>query len=177
MAIVMNMDEVRDYIATHTNAQTRYYVGADSSAFRKFDPKTGKNEWFAEYTLAFAVHRHTEGGIGQGVKCFGESVVERVYDKNRGRPAGRLMRECVLLSEFFLKLYPLLEDKEFIELHMDISKDKKNGSSCIVEQAIGYLKGICGNLAVVKVKNDAHCASFLADRLTFVLGSVTKTPA
>lgn len=163
MSIKFDYNEVAQYIKDYGNDQTRYYLGADSCRFRK------NGLWWADYTLALAIHRHTPGGQGTGCKVFGKSIIERSYDERSDRPAKRLMRECVLLSEFFMELLPLLEDKHHVELHIDINKDKTAGSNFIMEQAIGYLRGIAGNYATIQVKPESPVASFAADRLQEII--------
>jgi predicted RNase H-related nuclease YkuK (DUF458 family) len=45
---------------------------------------------------------------------------------------------------------------------LDINPDEMHGSSCVVSQAIGYIKGTCN--VVPFVKPDAFAASYAADR-------------
>jgi predicted RNase H-related nuclease YkuK (DUF458 family) len=97
---------------------------------------------------------------------FGEVTRERVYDTRKDRPALRLMAEVYKLSELFQKLQDVLIDKD-IEVHLDLSRDKRHGSSCVVEQAIGYVRGVCG--VEPRVKPHAWAASNCADRMKIIL--------
>jgi predicted RNase H-related nuclease YkuK (DUF458 family) len=61
-----------------------------------------------------------------------------------------------------------LEDR-YVEVHLDINPDEKYGSSCVVQQAIGYIKGTCNVVPMVKPR--AFAASYAADRLKHVLAA------
>ena len=58
------------------------------------------------------------------------------------------------------------EDRH-VEVHLDINPNELFGSSCVVQQAIGYIRGTC-NLTP-QVKPNAFAASYAADRLKEVL--------
>jgi predicted RNase H-related nuclease YkuK (DUF458 family) len=103
-----------------------------------------------------------------GCKIFGESQVEVDYDQKRERPAMRLMNEVYKISELYLKLHEVLEDK-IVEVHLDINPNEMYGSSCVVQQAIGYIRGVCNVVPMVKPK--AFAASYAADRLKEVLAA------
>jgi predicted RNase H-related nuclease YkuK (DUF458 family) len=79
----------------------------------------------------------------------------------------RLMNEVYRVSEMFQRLAPALEDRE-VEVHLDINPDEMYGSSCVIGQAIGYIRGTCNVIPMVKPK--AFAASYAADRLK----SITK---
>ena len=49
-----------------------------------------------------------------------------------------------------------------IEVHLDINPKEEHGSSCVVSQAIGYIKGTCNVTPLVKPQ--AFAASYAADR-------------
>jgi len=49
-----------------------------------------------------------------------------------------------------------------VEVHLDISPDDMHGSSCVISQAIGYIKGTCNVMPFVKP--NAFAASYAADR-------------
>jgi len=55
-----------------------------------------------------------------------------------------------------------LADRD-VEVHLDINPDEMHGSSCVVQQAIGYIRGTCN--VIPMVKPDAFAASYAADRL------------
>jgi predicted RNase H-related nuclease YkuK (DUF458 family) len=62
----------------------------------------------------------------------------------------------------FQRLAPVLEDYE-VAVHLDINPNEMHGSSCVVQQAIGYIRGTCN--VVPMVKPEAFAASYAADRL------------
>jgi predicted RNase H-related nuclease YkuK (DUF458 family) len=78
------------------------------------------------------------------------------------------MTEVYKISELYLKLHEVLEDRE-IHVHLDINPNELHGSSCVVAQAIGYIRGVCN--VVPMVKPNAWCASYAADRLKEVLAA------
>jgi len=71
------------------------------------------------------------------------------------------MQECYKVSELYLKLAPLTE--KVIEVHLDFNPRKEYVSNSIVEQAIGFIKGTCN--VVPLIKPNAFAASYAADRL------------
>lgn len=151
----INIAEVKDFIDAQ-GPDTKIYLGADSERV-KVD-----GVWFADYTLAIVVHidgRH-------GCKIFGEVQRERDYDNKKSKPAMRLMTEVYKVSELFQKLSDVLEDR-YVEVHLDINPNEMYGSSCVVQQAIGYIKGTCNVTPMVKPQ--AFAASYAADRLKEVL--------
>ena len=151
----MDIDEVKYYIK-HTSPETRIYIGVDSERVRI------DNEWFADYTLAVVVHKDGNNGC----RIFGEVVRERDYDKKMNRPSFRLMNEVYKVSQLYLDIYDALDDRH-CEVHLDINPDEMHGSSCVLNQAIGYIRGTCNIIPMVKP--DAFAASYAADRLKEVL--------
>ena len=87
---------------------------------------------------------------------------ERDYDQRAERPSIRLMNEVYKVSEMFQRLAPVLADRP-VEVHLDINPDEMHGSSCVVSQAIGYIRGTCN--VIPMVKPNAFAASYAADRL------------
>ena len=144
----INIDEVREYIEKQ-GPNTRIYIGGDSERFKV------KGEWMAEYYTVLIVHIDGK----HGCKVFGEISRERDYDQKKSRPRMRLMNEVMKVAELYLKLGDILEDRE-VEIHLDISPDEKNGSSCVISEAIGYIKGMCNVTPLVKPNSWAasHCA-------------------
>ena len=151
----LNIEEVKQYIRAQSKS-TKIYLGADSECF-KIDKK-----WYADYTLAVVVH--IDGC--HGCKIFGEVQRELVYDKRQDRPSMRLMNEVIKVSELFQQLIDVLVDRH-VEVHLDINPDEHYGSSCVVQQAIGYIKGTCNVVPMIKPK--AFAASYAADRLKHVM--------
>ena len=151
----LDIAEVKAFIDAQS-AETKIYIGADSERF-KID-----GVWYADYITAIVVH--IDGC--HGCKIFGEIVRERDYDQKKSKPSMRLMNEVYKVSELFQKLAEVLEDR-YVEVHLDINPNEMYGSSCVVNQAIGYIKGTCN--VVPLVKPNAFAASYAADRLKHAL--------
>jgi uncharacterized protein len=146
----INIDYVAEFIKAQT-PETKIYLGCDSERLRI------QNEWYADYVLAIVVHINGKNGC----KLFGEVHRERVYDAKPGKPSMRLMTEVYKVSELYLKLAEVLEGRQ-VEVHLDINPNEMHGSSCVISQAIGYIKGTCN--VVPFVKPSAFAASYAADR-------------
>lgn len=150
MRKMINIDEVRDFINLQT-PETKIYIGGDSERFKLGD------HWYADYTMAIVVHINGNNGC----KIFGETVREIDYETKRNKPRMRLMTEVYKIAELYLKLHDVLEDRE-VEVHLDINPNEMHGSSCVVNEAIGYIRGMCNVVPMVKPK--AFAASYAADR-------------
>lgn len=151
----INLSEVKEFIEQQS-PETKIYIGADSVRFRL------NERWHADYTLAIVVHidgRH-------GCKIFGEVQRELDYDQKKDKPALRLMNEVYKVSELFQQLKDVLQDR-IVEVHLDINPNERYGSSCVVQQAIGYIKGTCNITPMVKP--NAFAASYAADRLKEII--------
>ena len=151
----INIDEVREFIDKQT-PETKIYIGGDSERF-KID-----KVWYADYTLVVVVH--VDGK--HGCKIFGEVQRERDYDQSKNKPRMRLMTEVYKIADLYLKLADVLEDRE-VQVHLDINPDEAYGSSCVVQEAVGYIRGMCN--VVPMVKPQAFAASYCADRLKEIL--------
>jgi uncharacterized protein len=151
----LDIDEAKNFI-TMQSEDTKIYLGADSERFKM------NGIWYADYTLAVVVHIDGE----HGCKIFGGVVRERDYDQKKNKPAMRLMNEVYKVSELFQELSDVLEDRH-VEVHLDINPDLRHGSSCVVQQAIGYIRGTCNINPVIKP--DAWAASHCADRMKEIL--------
>ena len=149
--LTIDLEEVKAFIDAQ-GPNTRVYLGADSERFRS------KNVWWAEYTVAVVVHMNGR----HGCRIFGEVTCERDYDQRHDRPSMRLMNEVHKASEMFQRLAPALIDRE-VEVHLDINPDEMYGSSCVIQQAIGYIRGTCNVVPMVKPR--AFAATCAADRL------------
>jgi hypothetical protein len=146
----LNLDEVKQFIEAQT-PETKIYIGCDSERFKL------NGLWYADYILAIVVHINGNNGC----KLFGEVVRERDYDQKVNRPRYRLMNEAYKLSEMYLKLADVLEDR-YVEVHLDINPNEMYGSSCVISEAVGYIRGTCN--VVPMVKPEAFAASYAADR-------------
>jgi predicted RNase H-related nuclease YkuK (DUF458 family) len=147
----MNLEEVKEFIQRQSE-QTKIYVGCDSERFRIGE------DWYADYILAIVVHIDGK----HGCKLFGEVIRERDYDQKVDRPRFRLMNEAYKLSELYLKLADVFEGRE-VEVHLDINPSEMYGSNCVMNEAIGYIRGTCNVIPMIKPK--AFAASYAADRL------------
>jgi predicted RNase H-related nuclease YkuK (DUF458 family) len=147
----INVEEVKEYIES-LGPNTKIYIGGDSERFKI------NGQWYADYTLAIVVHIDGK----HGCKVFGEIHRERDFDQKKQKPRMRLMTEVYKIAELYLKLKDVLEDRE-VEVHLDINKDEQYGSSCVVNEAIGYIRGMCN--VTPFVKPNAWAASTCADRL------------
>ena len=150
-----NLEEVKEFIRNQSPT-TKVYLGADSERIRV------NGVWYADYTLAVVVH--VDGS--KGCKIFGDVIREIDYDHKKSKPAMRLMTEVYKIADLFQNLSDVLEDRH-VEVHLDINPNELFGSSCVVQQAIGYIRGTC-NLTP-QVKPNAFAASYAADRLKEVL--------
>lgn len=146
----MDLEKVSEFINAQT-PETRIYLGCDSERI-KID-----GVWYADYILAIVVHINGNNGC----RLFGEVQRERVWDAKPGKPAMRLMTEVYKVSELYLKLADVLEGRQ-VEVHLDINPDEQYGSSCVISQAVGYIKGTCN--VIPFVKPEAFAASYAADR-------------
>jgi len=156
----LNLTEVKDFIV-HQSESTKIYLGADSERF------VHNNIWYADYALAIVVHID---GL-HGCKIFGEIQRERDYDQRKDKPSMRLMNEVIKVSELFQKLSDVLEDRH-VEVHLDINPNQMYGSSCVVQQAIGYIRGTCNVTPMIKPSSFA--ATYCADRLKDILDTQRK---
>ena len=147
----IDVAEVTEFIQAQ-GPMTRIYLGADSVRYRIH------REWWAEYTVAVVVHRDGR----HGCKIFGEITCERDYDQRSDRPSLRLMNEVYRVSEMFQRLAPALVGRR-VEIHLDINPDDSAGSSCVISQATGYIRGTCNVIPMVKPQ--AFAASYAADRI------------
>jgi predicted RNase H-related nuclease YkuK (DUF458 family) len=150
MRKAIDIDKVREFIIAQT-PETKIYIGGDSERFL-----IGK-DWYADYIMVVVVHINGNNGC----KIFGEVQRERDWDKKRDKPRMRLMNEVYKIAELYLKLHDVLEDRE-VQVHLDINPNEMHGSSCVINEAVGYIKGMCNVVPMVKPK--AFAASYAADR-------------
>jgi len=146
----IDVAQVAAFIQAQT-PETKFYLGCDSERVKI------NGAWHADYVLAIVVHINGNNGC----KLFGEVQRERDYDSKPGKPAMRLMTEVYKVSELYLKLAEVLDGRD-VEVHLDINPDEMHGSSCVISQAVGYIKGTCN--VVPFVKPEAFAASYAADR-------------
>jgi uncharacterized protein len=153
-----DLEKVKEFIR-NTSETTSVYIGADSERYR------GRNDhWYADYTVAVVVHLDSS----RGCKVFGKVDSERDFDNRHDRPATRLMNEVYRAAQMYLDLIDAIGDRH-CEVHLDINPDEMHGSSCVIQQATGYIRGMCG--FPPKVKPEAFSASYAADRLKEILAT------
>lgn len=151
----INLSEVKEFVERQ-GPETRIYIGGDSERYNE------RGTWFADFTLAIVVHIDGK----HGCKIFGEVQKERDFDQKQNKPRMRLMTEVYKVAELYLKLQELLPDNE-IQVHLDINPDEMHGSSCVINEAVGYIRGTCNVIPLVKPQ--AFAASYAADRLKHVM--------
>ena len=151
----IDVTELKTFIDAQS-PETKIYLGCDSERVNI------RGTWFADYAAVVVVHIDGK----HGCRIFGEVTRERDYDQRRNKPAMRLMNEVYKVSALFQKLADVLEDRD-VEVHLDLNPDELHGSNCVIAQAIGYIKGTCN--VVPMVKPDAWAASFGADRFSQIL--------
>lgn len=156
----IDLDEVKKFI-DNQSMETKIYIGGDSEAIFT------EEGTFADYTLAIVVHINGNSGC----KIFGSVERERVYDTKKDKPRMRLMTEVYKIADLFLKLQDVL-DNRLVEVHLDINPDEVHGSSCVINEAIGYIKGMCNT--VPHVKPNSFAASYCADRMKEILSHQRK---
>jgi len=151
----IDVTELKTFIDAQS-LETKIYLGCDSERINI------RGTWFADYAAVVVVHIDGK----HGCRIFGEVTRERDYDQRKNKPALRLMNEVYKVSALFQKLADVLEDRD-VEVHLDLNPDELYGSNCVIAQAIGYIKGTCN--VVPMVKPDAWAASFGADRFSQIL--------
>jgi predicted RNase H-related nuclease YkuK (DUF458 family) len=150
----INLNEVREFIQKQSD-QTKIYLGCDSERLMV------KNVWYADYITAIVVHIDGK----HGCKLFGEVIREKDYDQKIDRPRFRLMNEAYKLSEMYLKLADVFEGRN-VEVHLDINPSELYGSNCVMNEAIGYIRGTCN--VIPMIKPNAFAASYAADRFKWL---------
>lgn len=153
----LDINEVKEFIEAQ-GPNTKIYLGADSARYKK------GSKWYADYTLAIVVH--IDGC--HGCKIFGEVQTEVDYDAKASRPSTRLMNEVYKVAELFQKIEDCIGEKE-VEIHLDINPNERYNSNIVIQQAVGYIRGTCNVIPMVKPK--AFAASYAADRLKEVLAA------
>ena len=152
----IDVEEIREFLKT-CGPETKAYLGCDSERFKN------KGVWYADYILAVVIH--IDGC--KGARVFGEVQRERDFDQKVNRPFNRMMTEAMKVAQLYLDLKEVLYDYE-VEVHLDINPNENYGSSCAAQSAIGYIRGTCN--VVPLVKPNAFAASYAADRLKEVTG-------
>lgn len=152
----IDIDEVAAFTA-NCGPETKIYLGCDSERLMV-------NEvWYADYITAVVVHVNGNNGC----KIFGAVDRERDYDQRSDKPRMRLMNEVYRVSNLYLEM--VKEIPFDIEVHLDINPSEMHNSSIVINEAIGYVKGMCNVIPMVKPR--AFAASYAADRYKEIVGS------
>ena len=146
----IDLSEVKNFVESQSS-ETKIYLGCDSERVMI------KDQWYADYIIAIAIHIDGK----HGCKIFGDVSREKDFDQKKNKPRYRLMNEVYKVSEMYLKLSDVLEGRD-VEVHLDINPNEMHGSSCVINEAIGYIRGTCNVVPLVKPK--AFAASYAADR-------------
>jgi len=149
----VNQEEQLVELLCSLSPDTRLYIGTDSFRFKIC------NVWHARYATVLVVHKNGR----HGCTIYRSEHVARDYDEKKNRPSIRLMTEVQKSCELYTQLAPLIDSYD-VEIHLDISNDTKNGSSCVATQAAGYVLGVTGIQA--KLKPESWAASTSADHYT-----------
>lgn len=154
MRPTFNLDEISQFI-NQCSPETKVYLGADSERV------CVDNKWYVDYLLCVVVHINGNNGC----RVFGHIERELDHDKNLKRPKHRLINEVYKIVGVYLQLQDLVAHD--IDIHLDINPDERFGSNCVISEAIGYVKGVCG--IQPKVKPEAWAASSVSDQLKRIL--------
>jgi predicted RNase H-related nuclease YkuK (DUF458 family) len=146
----IDLEEVKAYVE-NCGPDTKIYLGCDSEKVKM------NGQWYADYIIAIVVHIDGK----HGCKIFGQIERERDFDQQKNKPRMRLMTEVYKVADMYLSLSAIIAND--IEVHLDINPDMMHNSSIVVNEAIGYIKGMCN--VVPLVKPNAFAASYAADRL------------
>jgi predicted RNase H-related nuclease YkuK (DUF458 family) len=146
----INIKEVSTFI-NECSTETKVYLGCDSERFRL------QGVWYVDYITAVVVHIDGK----HGCKIFGAVEREREYgDAKANKPKMRLMGEVYRVADLYLALST--EIAHDIEVHLDLNPQAQYGSSVAVQEAVGYIKGMCN--VVPMVKPNSFAASYVADQ-------------
>lgn len=157
----INLQELESYLQSMSD-DTKVYIGGDSEKIRNH------GKWYADYTTVVVVHK--DGN--KGCRIFGQLERELVFDQKKDKPTMRLMTEVQKVSEMYLTIAHMLKRFE-VQIHLDLNAKKVHASNHVVQQAVGYIRGVCG--IEPQIKPDAWSASYAADRLKEVW-QYQKTP-
>lgn len=145
----INIAEVAAFI-NDCSPETKIYIGVDSERFRL------NGVWYVDFISVVIVHLDGK----HGCKIFGAVERERDYGVPANKPKMRLMGEVYRAADLYLELSK--EVAHDISVHLDINPNEMYGSSVAVQEAVGYIKGMCQ--VVPQVKPHAFAASYAADQ-------------
>ncbi len=152
----MNITEVSEYIRS-SSKESRIYIGSDSTRFKRLNRDTGIKEWWSEYCTVVVIHIDSK----RGCKIFSKRVIERDYDAKASKPRMRLLNEVTKSIDLYTELSECIGTRH-TEIHIDVNPDEKFGSSCVINEALGYVRSMTPVDA--KCKPAGWAASIAADR-------------
>lgn len=147
----IDQDEITEYLNSQSQ-ETKIYLGCDSERVNV------RGVWYADYVVAIVCHINGNNGC----KIFGEVFREKDFDQRLDRPNIRLMKEVFKVSEIYLQMADIFADR-YVEIHLDLNPSEMHNSNLVLSQAVGYIRGTCNVVPLVKPK--AFAASYAADRL------------
>ena len=145
----IDIEEVSQFI-NECSPETKIYIGVDSERFRI------NGVWNIDYISVVIVHFNGKNGC----KIFGAVDRERDWGVAANKPKMRLMGEVYRAADLYLALSKMIAHD--IEVHLDLNPQAQYGSSVAVQEAVGYIKGICQ--VTPRVKPEAFAASYAADQ-------------
>ncbi len=145
----IDINEVANFINI-CDPETKIYIGCDSERLRV------DGIWYADYILAVVVHINGNNGC----RIFGSVERERDWEQKASKPKMRLMNEVYRVADLYLKLSELVAHD--IEVHLDLNPNELAGSNVAVSEAVGYIKGMCNVIPMIKPQ--AFAASYAADQ-------------
>jgi len=152
----IDIQEVVNFVS-NCSPSTKLYIGCDSERLRV------EGVWHADYITAVVVHINGNNGC----KIFGAVDREREFEQRSNKPRMRLMNEVYRVANLYLELIEVIDND--IQVHLDINPDEMFGSSVVINEAVGYIKGMCN--VIPMVKPGAFAASYAADRFKEVMGN------
>lgn len=142
--------EICEYIR-NSSETSKIYLGCDSTAYLR------NKQRMVDYYWVVVVHINGRNGC----RIFGDRMTEPDYSKDKKKPLYRLMTEVQKVAELYMHLEESIGDRE-VEIHLDLNPSSKHASNLIVDQAIGYIKGTCN--VVPLIKPDSWASSHVADK-------------
>lgn len=151
----IDIDEVARF-AANCSLASKIYIGCDSERINF------NNVWYADYITAVVIHIDSK----HGCKIFGAVDRERDFEPKGDKPRMRLMNEVYRVSNLYLELSKVVEQD--IEVHLDINPSENHKSNVVINEAIGYVRGMCNVIPMVKPY--AWAATCAADRYKEIVG-------
>jgi|SaaInlStandDraft_4_1057021.scaffolds.fasta_scaffold04737_2 predicted RNase H-related nuclease YkuK (DUF458 family) len=145
----IEIKEIKNYI-NKTSKKTKIYIGTDSTKLKKKRVR---------YATVVVIHQENS----KGCKIFGSISYEKDIDYKASKPFNRMMNETYKSAEIYLELANVIGERHK-ELHLDINKDEKHGSSIAFSASVGYIKGVCGLNPKAKPSEESFAASCVADK-------------